>query len=433
MLLLYPILVAVVGLPALAGILSLLSLLLAAALVGRRALAPITDAVLPSLAVIVPAHDEELVLAGTLASLLAQDYPREHVEIVVVADNCSDRTAALARAQGVTVLERTEPTERGKGYALNFAVAHLLARPTPPDGLVIVDADTNAAPDLLTRMGTRLASCRDPRGFGAWQGRYGVLNTGDGWRAALMAGAFDLVNHVKPLGREALGLSAGLKGNGMAFTRALAAELPWPGGSLTEDLDYGLELARRFDLRVVYVPEARVRAQMPANADQAASQRARWEGGRAGLIRDRALPLLEEGLRRRSRLLLDAAWDLLTPPLAELGAFVVAALLLVLLGAAFHLLPHPAIWLALALFCALGLPVYILGGLRLSGAPQEAYTALLRAPFYAVWKFALLLSRLGRRRRGPNAEEWVRTARAPLAPTDAPPVLPASVTEGHSK
>ena len=134
-----------------------------------------------------------------------------------------------------------------------------------------------------------------------------------------MASAFDLVNHVKPLGRETLGLSVGLKGNGMAFTPALAAQLPWPGGSLTEDLDYGLELARRFGVRVGYAPEARVLAQMPTTTNQAASQRARWEGGRMGLVRARALPLLGEGLRRRSLLLLDMAWDLLTPPLAELG------------------------------------------------------------------------------------------------------------------
>ena len=418
---LYLTVTALVGLPACAGVLSQTFLLACAGLARRRTM-PAASATPLALAVIVPAHDEELVLAATLDSLRAQNYPPDCVEIVVVADNCTDATAALARDGGATVLERFHATERGKGYALNHAVAHLLAQPCPPHACVIVDADTQAAPDFLSRLAARVAAGTDPRGFGAWQGRYGVLNADDGWRAALMAGAFDLVNHVKPLGREALGLSAGLKGNGMAFTAALAAALPWPGGSLTEDLDYGLELARRFGLRVAYVPEAAVRAQMPAGSDGAASQRARWERGRLGLIRDRALPLLGEGLRRRSLLLVDMAWDLLTPPLAELTALVLAFFALTLFGLRAHLLPHPALWLAASAFCVLGLSVYVLGGLRVSEAPPAAYAALARAPVYAAWKFTLLLSHalrgLGRR----QPEEWVRTARTPLTPSETAPI-----------
>lgn len=398
-------LVGLVGLFALSFVLSLL-VLLAAAACSRR---PAPAAAAPLLlAVIVPAHNEELVLAQTLASLKAQSYPAECFEIVVVADNCTDSTAAIARAHGAMVLERTHAQERGKGYALNHAVRHLLAQPTAADGFVIIDADTQAAPDFLTQMSARIAQDTDPRGYGAWQGRYGVLNARDGWRAALMTAAFDLVNHVKPLGRDTLALSAGLKGNGMAFTRAVAEQLPWPGGSLTEDLDYGLELARRFGLRVQYVPEARVQAQMPATAGQAASQRSRWERGRFGLVRGRALPLLGEAIRRRSLLLLDAAWDLLTPPLAELAALLLLLAGLTALGASAHLLPHPKLWLSAAASGLMGLCVYVLCGLRVAGAGADAYAALARAPFYALWKFALLLTRK-------SGSEWVRTERAPLS------------------
>ncbi len=394
-----------VGLYGLAAVLSLLVLLLAAAHSRRRA--PAASAPL-LLAVIVPAHDEALVLAGTLASLKSQSYPAECLELVVVADNCADSTAAIARAHGATVLERTNAQECGKGYALNYAISHLLALPLVPDAFVIIDADTQAAPDFLSSMSAHIARNTDPRGYGAWQGRYGVLNARDGWRAALMTAAFDLVNHVKPLGRDTLGLSAGLKGNGMAFTRALAEALPWPGGSLTEDLDYGLELARRFNLRVQYVPEARVEAQMPATAGQAASQRSRWEKGRFGLVRACALPLLAEAVRRRSRLLLDAAWDLLTPPLAELAALLLLFAGLTAFGASAHLLPHPKLWLSAAASGLLGLCVYVLCGLRVAGAGAEAYAALARAPFYAFWKFVLLFTRK-------SGSDWVRTERAPLS------------------
>ena len=117
------------------------------------------------LVVIVPAHNEELVLAGTLDSLGKQDYPAGCFEIVVVADNCLDTTAALAGSHGVTVMERTHAEERGKGYALNHAFAHLLSRPEPAEGFVIVDADTWVAPDFLTRMSARLVSRRGARTF----------------------------------------------------------------------------------------------------------------------------------------------------------------------------------------------------------------------------------------------------------------------------
>ncbi len=398
--LLYPLVVALVGLIASGSVAFLLFLLAAAALAARRTV-PLPGPGRPlGLAVIVPAHDEELVLAGTLDSLGKQDYPAECFEVVVVADNCLDTTAALASLHGVTVLVRTHAHERGKGYALNHAVAHLLSRSSPPEGFVIVDADTWVAPDFLTRISARLQSGGGVDACTAWQGRYGLLNFGESWRAGLMAAAFDLVNHVKPLGREALKLSVGLKGNGMAFTRAVAAAQPWSGGSLTEDLDYGLELARRLGVRVGYAHEARVLAQMPTEAAQAGSQRSRWERGRLKMVRERALPLLWEGLRDKNRLLVDMGFDLMVPPLAELSALTLAWFGLVLLGTAAHLLPHPALWLAGTSLTVLGQAVYILGGLRVAGAPPEAFAALLRAPFYVVWKFALALSGLRRRRPG---------------------------------
>lgn len=417
--LLYPIFAALLGIAAAGSVAFLLFLLAAAALAARRSAPPVKHGRPLALAVIVPAHNEELVLASTLDSLGKQEYPTECFEVVVVADNCADTTASLASSYGVTVLERTHAEERGKGYALNHAVSHLLSRPSPPEGFVIVDADTWVAPDFLARMSARLRTAGDVGGCAAWQGRYGVLNFGESWRAGLMAAAFDLVNHVKPLGREALTLSVGLKGNGMAFTREVAASLPWPGGSLTEDLDYSLELARRLGLRVGYAHEARVLAQMPTEAAQAGSQRSRWERGRLRLVRERTLPLLWEGLKGRNRLLVDMGFDLMVPPLAELGALTLAWSGFVLLGAAAHRLPHPAAWVAGAALTLVGLIAYVLGGLCVAGAPPAAYTALLRAPFYAFWKFALALSGVAHKRPSETVEEWVRTERAPL-PSEPP-------------
>jgi 1,2-diacylglycerol 3-beta-glucosyltransferase len=393
--------------------------LLGAAALARRDIRTVGVDIPPTrFVVLVPAHDEELVLAATLESLNAQDYPRDLYEVVVIADNCTDTTAMIGRMHGVTVWERFSLQERGKGYALDWAMQRLLAGESPADAFVVVDADTWAAPDFLTQAARGLAARTDAQGRCALQGRYGVLNTNDGWRAALMAAAFDLFNHVKPLGRDRLGLSVGLKGNGMIFTHALLTQARWRGDSVTEDIDFGLDLIRDHGVRVGYLPAARVLAQMPATADGAASQRERWEGGRYRLLRTRAIPLLAAGLRQRRWALCDAAFDLMLPPLAELGTLWLFWAGLIIAGAIGHWLPLPLAWIISACTGGAALLAYLLGGLRVSDAPAAAYAALARAPFYAAWKMVLYARRFARPRRAgtPPTEEWVRTARLPLAP-----------------
>lgn len=375
-----------------------------------------SDAVSIHFAVVVPAHDEEAVLATVLKSLARQDYPCSDYEVVVIADNCRDATAALGRTHGATVLERHDPANRGKGHALNWGLSHLLSRPRPPDAFIVIDADSLVAPDFLRRINARLVRDMDARGLCALQGRYGVLNADQGWRAALMAAAFALANHIRPLGREQMGLSAGLKGNGMAFTRAVVECARWSGDSITEDLEYGFRLVRSHGLRVGYVPEARVWAQMPTGPRQAAPQRRRWESGRYGLTRRGALPLLWEGLRRRSLLRCDAACDLLLPPLAELGLLLSLWCVLIMVGRAAHLLPWPQAWAATAASCALGLGAYVLVGLRAAGAPAAVYAALLSAPLYVVWKVCLCGASLIRCWcAGRKGARWERTPRTSAA------------------
>jgi glycosyltransferase involved in cell wall biosynthesis len=376
------------------------------------------------IAVIIPAHDEVLVIGATLESLRHQSYPADRFEIVVIADNCTDHTAQIATEAGVTVLERFDPNLKGKGYALEWAISRLLhqdsASADPIAAFVIVDADTQAAPDFLARIIGRLfdgAPADRSRHLRALQGRYGVLNVDDSWRAALMTAALELVNHLRPLGKDHLGLSVGLKGNGMAFTRAVIEAVPWQGTSITEDIDYGLDLLREHGIPTGYAPDAIVRAQMPATAKQSRSQRERWEQGRYRLMRERVPELLRESVRRRDGRLLDAALDLLVPPLAEL---VVLHLVWAVLTGAFlwgGLLPGLAgVWLALPLLSLLGLAVYVLLGMKIAGAPPAAFAALWRVPLYIPWKLAVVIGGvLGRRRQADGKEpEWIRTERAPV-------------------
>lgn len=370
---------------------------------------------------VVPAHNEEAVLAGTIRSLAAQEYPRERFSILVIADNCDDDTAQIARDQGAEVWERTNPDERGKGYALAWAVKRLLAVPEPADAFFIVDADTKAAPDFLMRLAQSLHRRQDGAGRCALQGRYGVLNPGEGWRTALMSAAFDLVNHVRPLGADALGFSVDLKGNGMGFTRPVFELAPWSGRSITEDLDYGLDLLEKYGIPVGYEPSARVWAEMPTGAKASASQRDRWERGRRILTRERALPLLLRGLQQGDGRTTEAGARLLVPPLAELFVLAVVWSLVAAVSATFGWLPgSSALWYGAVALLWSGLIAYLLGGLRVAGAGVQAYSALLYAPFYALWKLAGYVLRSRPKNGAAASTEWVRTARNAAKETATP-------------
>ncbi len=401
-------------------------LLLAASLRKEWKVVPTAATRDPKLVVLIPAHNEEQVIGKTLASFSQQAYPEHLREVLVIADNCTDTTAELSRLHGATVWERNNLSERGKGYALAWACSRLLAERPDAEAIVIVDADTWAAPDFLATIARRLRQealgQNKPvaEAMVALQGRYGVLNQADGWRAALTAAAFELFNHVRLLGAEHLGLAVNLKGNGMAFTRAVTAAVPWEGRSITEDVDYGLNLLMA-GVTIHYAYDAEVLAEMPVTGKQAASQRARWEGGRFKLLRERALPLLKQAIRKRDIRLADAALGLIIPPLAELSSLVALGIIggtaclfsprFMAPGAVTNSIQQVGLWILLpAAAAAVGLTIYVLVGLRVAGAKKEAYAALLRAPFYIAWKFALYIIMRFQRRKG-SSDEWVRTAR----------------------
>ncbi len=356
--------------------------------------------------VLIPAHDEEMVLGAALKSLHELDYPPGAYRVVVTADNCTDATAEIAREEGALVLTRTDTERRGKGYALAFAQRWLLGEAReemPPlwDALVILDADTLAAPNLLKAFAERLNAGQE-----ALQARYGVLNAEESWRTRLMCAALALNHFVKPLGREKLGLSVGLKGNGMAFSRSVVERYPWPESDLTEDIAYTLQLGWA-GVRVSFVPETTVLAQMPTTGTQAAGQRRRWEAGRSRLRRTLALALLLQGVRTHSRILRDMAIDLIIPPFAEL--FMVPAVLsAACLFIALHWHSGSAAALAFAWAVVLALQWgYLSLGLWIARVPRTVALAVLLAPAYIVWKLGLRVLGL---LTGPT-RRWQRTDR----------------------
>jgi cellulose synthase/poly-beta-1,6-N-acetylglucosamine synthase-like glycosyltransferase len=345
-------------------------------------------------ALLVPAHNEEAVLSDLFVSLRDLSYPATLVEVHLVADNCTDTTAAIAREAGAFVYERDNETELGKGHALRWLLAQLEATGREYDAYVIIDADSQVSPNFLDEMHAQLQA-----GQQIIQSQYRVQNSQEAWTAGLRSVAFALFNHLRPLGRTALGWSSGLKGTGMCFSRDVVQRFGWKSFSLTEDVEYHVELVKA-GLRVAYAPTAITWSAMPTSLKQAQSQQMRWERGRLELVRRHVPHLLWQTLHTGNTALFDAAMEIITPPLSALVG------LIVLCTASAILLPsYLGMLLALALLSALA--TYVLIGLRLAHLPLAAYRSLLFAPAYIAWKLWLYLAALV----SPGERRWIRTSR----------------------
>jgi 1,2-diacylglycerol 3-beta-glucosyltransferase len=354
-------------------------------------------------AVLVPAHDEERLVADTVRSLLAVDYPADLRHVHVVADHCGDRTADVVRACGVESHAHDDPEPAGKGPALQWLLRRLLARGDRFDAVVVVDADSVVNTAFLSAFDAELASGAD-----AVQGRYTVRDPSASPATALRTAALDLRHHVRPLGRNALGASCGLYGNGMAFRTDVLLDRPWTG-HLTEDLELQIRLVLD-GVAVRYAPGAVVAAEMPEALADATSQNERWERGRVDLAR-RGVPRLLRaalGSPARSRVAIaDTALDLLVPPLSVLAAAAVASASSTLTLRALCPTRITRVSAVVGTASVVALGAHVLVGLRVAGAPRSAYAALVRAPAAMAWKVRLWTRMAG----GRSDVSWQRTAR----------------------
>jgi cellulose synthase/poly-beta-1,6-N-acetylglucosamine synthase-like glycosyltransferase len=344
-------------------------------------------------ALLVPAHDEAAVIERLVASLRALTYPMDAYDVLVVADNCSDATATLARAAGAMVHERRDLALRGKGHALRWLLDRVRAAGAY-DAYIVFDADSVVAPDFLSRMDARLAA-----GSVVIQSHYAVLNADAAPAAALRAAALASLHYLRPLGRSALGLSCGLKGNGMCFEAKTLDRVGWNSVGLAEDVEMHLALIRN-GIRVDFAPEAIVRAEMPESFAAARSQNMRWEAGRLAAIRHEVIPLLRHGIARRDMVVIDAAIEQLIPPLS-LAVTAAGA------SAAAGLVAGSPLVAGLGLFALCGLVMHVVAGLIATSAPRTTYLALARAPLYVVWKATLYVRALA----APAGQPWLRTKR----------------------
>ena len=350
---------------------------------------------------LIPAHDEEALLGRLLESLAQVEYPRDRYDVAVVADNCTDTTADVARSAGVTVFERFDSSEKGKGHALRWLMLQVSL--LDYDAIFVVDADSVVSANVF-----EAANHAFERGARLLQVYDGVYNRDESPAAGLRALAFDLHNRVRPMGQEVLGVSVGLMGNGMFISTELLQGDAWDSFGLAEDMEAHAKLVARGE-RVHYVDEAYALAEMPATLGDSEGQNARWEAGRLDVARRHAPKLTLQALRERSWPKLATALDLSVPPQS-------AQLLLAGAGLVFARTMGPPMSFKLALWTVAAQGVYLALGLARLGRSGARVGDLLHAPGYVMWKALLYVRVLGG--RGPRA--WNRGHREPATAEHEP-------------
>ncbi len=249
---------------------------------------------LHSFALLVAAHNEETVVADIVKSLSELDYPKDKYKIFVVADNCTDKTAFLAREGGAEVLERFDETKRGKGYAMEFAFEKVFALPENYEYVCVFDADNLVKQDFLRCMNDKINE-----GYRAVQGYLDSKNPTDSWLTFSYSMWYWLNNRLAQLSRGNLDIGCRLGGTGFAVESELIREFGWGATCLAEDTEFTLKLALS-DIKVGWAHEAVVYDEKPQELSTSMKQRKRWMQGLADVSSHYVKPLAKKCVKERS-------------------------------------------------------------------------------------------------------------------------------------
>ena len=344
--------------------------------------------------VLIPAHNEALSIGKTLTTLLPQLTPQD--SIVVVADNCTDETAAIARKFGVTVLEREDSERLGKGYALDYGLRFLEAE--PPSVVVLVDADCIVHSGTIQRLAQVALTSGRPVQATYLQDRPPNPTPKD----AISSLAILVKNLVRLEGLARLGLPCLLYGTGMAFPWSVISTAPLANGNLVEDMQLAIDLAIA-GYPPIFCAEAKVTGILPQQKQAVKTQRTRWEHGHLQTLLNQVPRLLKASIRQRRFELLTLALELGVPPLSLLvmlwGVAMAAALLVGILGSA---------WIPTLVLAITGGLIFtsIVGAWVKFGRKTIPSSVLLAIPIYLIWKIPLYVAFIVR----PQAK-WIRTER----------------------
>lgn len=389
----FALLAAILVLPAL----SLLVLTLAALWSKNRQVSSPTHKVAKlTLAVVVPAHNESHHLKPTLDAILRQLGPNDR--LVVVADNCTDDTAKVARECRAEVLERVNDRLRGKGYALAYGVDHL--RQSPPDVVAIVDADCLLSDHALPVLAAECHRTGHPVQM------LDLMTTDSaqsGLRFRVMEFAMLMKNKVRPMGSFALGQACHLMGTGMALPWQLIEKSNLATGHIAEDMKLGIELTLQ-GKPARFLPQVHITSRFVEDAGIAKAQKSRWEHGHMAVMAEELPQLAWQTLKQRKSSLVVLVMDLMIPPIAFYFMVLCTLLLISIIGIGFSEVARPMAYVAAMGFCSLTLSVLL--GWWFFGRHLLSARELLVTPLYALWKVPVYIAFFMKKRSG-----WNRTDR----------------------
>ena len=347
----------------------------------------------PDTVIMIPAHDEAAIIGVSLAELRSEIGPA--MRMLVVADNCADDTARIARACGAEVIERSDTVRRGKGFALAFARDHLST--APPECVIILDADCSIDRAALDALANRAMTHDRPV--------QSVYLLRPDIQAAPMVQvsnfAFALKNLVRQRGLERLSGRVNLTGTGMAFPWRLLASAPLATNDVVEDLGLGLDMAKA-GAPPLLATDAFVWSRS-SDTRGTLTQRTRWEGGFLSTSLRRAPASMRDGLRRGDPRALWAGLSLMIPPLALLTLVNAAAMLV---GAGLVMLGASAVPLMIQAAVGACAAASVITAWFRMGRPYLSPAASARLPIYLFWKLPMYFGLL---RRTPKT--WLRTGR----------------------
>ncbi|MCC5426987.1 glycosyltransferase family 2 protein [Clostridium botulinum] len=253
-------------------------------------------------ALVVAAHNEEMVIGKIIESLESLDYPKNLYNIFIIADNCTDNTAKIAKTyDGVYVCERNVPDKRGKGYALEWMFSKLFNMDKDYDAIAIFDADNLVSKNFLKEMNYKML-----KGYKVVQGYIDSKNPNDSWITGSYSIAFWTANRLFQLARANLGLSNQIGGTGFCMDSETLKELGWGATCLTEDLEFTCKLVLNGH-KVGWAHNARVYDEKPLTLKQSWNQRKRWMQGFADVSSRFFTKLIKKAFKERSFVALDCA------------------------------------------------------------------------------------------------------------------------------
>jgi cellulose synthase/poly-beta-1,6-N-acetylglucosamine synthase-like glycosyltransferase len=350
-------------------------------------------------AIVVAAHNEEAVIAPLIENLKKLDYPRHLFEIFVVADNCTDKTAFLAKRAGASVYQRYHETKRGKGYAIEWLFAKIFTLNKTYDAFVIFDADNLVKKNFLSEMNNKLCE-----GEKIIQGYIDSKNPYDTWVTNTFSIAFWLMNRLIQLARFNLGISNTLAGTGMCISYDVVKKLGWGAHSLTEDLEFTMK-ALVYGIKTGWAHDAVVYDEKPLTFMQSCRQRKRWAQGQVDVAGRYLLLLLIKGAREKKWMYFDAAMHLFQPffTMIATGFLLIQAVPFLqdhYINLFFTLIPYGA-WQ----FVSGAITVLPVIAMYLDKIPWRAYWGLILYPIFMYsWVPIIFVGFLHR-----NRKEWSHT------------------------